>query len=101
MTSYDTFPCFVRKIITSVATWALMITSIYLPITATILKLTNPGSPRRQTLGRSIGKYQDWAEVERSTLSVSSAISGNSGLNERAQGSAIVHLPLLRRTQCG
>lgn len=73
------------KITTSVATWAL-ITSIYLPISATSLKLTNPGSPGRQTLGRSAGKSQDWAEVERSTFSVSSAIPENSGLNERVQG---------------
>lgn len=72
------------KIITSVATWAL-ITTIYLPILATILKLTNPGSPGRQTLGRPAGKSQDWAEVERFTLSVSSAIPENSGLNERVQ----------------
>lgn len=73
------------KITTSVATWAL-ITSIYLPIPATSLKLTNPGSPGRQTLGRSAGKSQDWAEVERATLSVSGAIPENSGLNERMQG---------------
>lgn len=90
------------KIITSVATWAL-ITSIYLPISATSLKLTNPGSPGRQTLGRSAGKVSGLGWGGKIHLECERCHPWEFWAKWKSAGkwSASVHLPLLRRTQWG